>query len=280
MGSFADRLKYEWKRSGIILQLLIINVIVFIPLNLSSNFNWHLTEYMAMPTSPELLIARPWTLITSMFSHESFSHIFYNMLWFYVFGRIFVEVTGFVHWTKISFIYVFGGLVGAAFLLPLFFIFPNWGTYALGASGAVMALALAVGFYSPNYEVNFILIGPVKIKWVVLFVFATSTLIDLADNIGGKVDHLGGALFGMLYGLNLKNGRDLSAWFSRLLSKRNGKRLKVVHTRKTRSDYEYNEYRYEEEKTLDELLDKINRSGYESLSRKEKETLHILSKKK
>jgi membrane associated rhomboid family serine protease len=281
MSAFTEKLRYEWSRSGIILQLLIINLVVFILLNLSANFNWRWIGYFAMPMGWEGLVHRPWTVITSMFSHEDFSHIFYNMIWFYVFGRIFVDVTGFHHWTKITFVYIFGGLLGAVFLTPLFLMFPDFfGSYALGASGAVMSIALAVGFFVPDYKINFMLVGEIKIKWVVAFVFVTSTLIDLSDNVGGKVDHLGGAVFGTIYGLSLRNGRDLSAWFTRLLTKKRGSKLKVVHSRKTRTDYEYAEYRHEEEKTLDELLDKINRSGYESLSRKEKETLHVLSKKK
>ncbi|MBC7865421.1 MAG: rhomboid family intramembrane serine protease [Bacteroidia bacterium] len=280
MSSFADSLRRSWRESGIILQLILLNLLIFILLNFSKNFDLHWVDYMAMPMKPADLASRPWTFITCMFAHEDFGHIFYNMLLLWMVGKIFVFVTGFTHWSKITFLYIAGGALGNIFLYAAALALPEIfnAKYCLGASSGVMAIALAVAFFSPDYRVNLIFIGEVKIKWVVAFLFATSTLLNLSMNTGGKISHLGGAVFGTIFGLQLKHGKDLSAWLTKLFSSKKRSNLKVVHKRGV-SDYEYNEMRHEKEKTLDELLDKINKSGYESLSKKEKETLHVLSKK-
>jgi membrane associated rhomboid family serine protease len=280
VAAFLDKLKHEWTKSGIVLQIVIINLIVFFPLNYSYNFGGSLDEYFALSLNLDTFLHHPWTFISCLFSHREFGHIFFNMIWLWVMGRIFIEITGFTHWTKITFLYLFGGFLGNIFLYCFALIFPRFSGDVLGASDGVMAIAFAIAFYRPNFEVNFFLVGEIKIKWVVAFLFVTSTLIDVSANAGGKISHLGGAVFGMVYGLNLKNARDISAWFTRLFTRTKKSHLKVVHNKKTRTDEEYNNIRYNEESTLNGLLDKINRSGYESLSKKEKETLHILSKRK
>lgn len=282
MSGFLDKAKYEWRRSGIIFQIIVINVLIFIPLNLSRAFDWGLREYLVLPLDPSVFVHHPWTFITCMFSHEDFMHIFSNMIWFYMMGRIFITVTGFEHWTKMTYLYVMGGVVGNIFLFAFSLLLPRLfgATYALGASDGVMAVALAVGFFAPNYVVNLFLVGEVRIKWVVAFLFIISTLVDLSANTGGKVSHLGGAVFGAVYGLRLKRGKDISAWFTRLFSRKSRPvKMKVVHKRAV-SDDEYNELRRDDERVLNDLLDKINKSGYDSLNKKEKETLHLLSRKK
>ena len=158
-------------------------------------------------------------------------------------------------------------------LLPTFGIGGN----LLGASAAVSAVAVVVGIMAPNMPVNLMLIGEVKLKWVVIASFVLSTLIDFSINTGGKISHIGGALFGLFYGLQMKSGKDISLIFSNLF-KRSSK-LKVVH-RQGNSPKDTGNSKSDEEKMLNELLDKINKSGYDSLSRSEKEILHQLSRKK
>lgn len=276
-----EKLKYNWNQSGIIIQIILINILLFIPLNISIFLNLPLREYFILSLDPYKFIYKPWTFVTCLFSHEDFMHILTNMLWFYMMARIFIIVTGFTHWTKISFIYLFGGIVGNLLLIASSFLLPNLlpsSAYVLGASDGVMALSLALAVFCPNYVVNLILIGEVKLKWVVAFLFIMSTMVDLSVNTGGKISHFGGALFGAFYGYRLKNGNDISVWFTNLmkldfLQKR---KLKVVH----RSQPKSNLYQLNEDRILNDLLDKINRSGYESLTKDEKEKLHYLSKKK
>jgi hypothetical protein len=127
--------------------------------------------------------------------------------------------------------------------------------------------------------VNLMFILYIILKWVVLFLFTTATIIDFADNTGGRLAHLGGAVFGLIYALQLKKGNDLSSGFSSFFRRKQKSKLKVVH-KKAASDEAYNKSKADEQRMLDEILDKINRSGYESLSKKDKENLHRLSQKK
>ena len=279
--SSLEKLKYNWSSSGILLQLILINVILFIPLNISASFGGNLVSYFALRLTFSEFIAKPWTFLTCMFSHESLGHIFSNMLLLFMMGRIFLVVTGFTHWTKITFLYLFGGISGNILLLMSKFLFPGMlaANYALGASDGVLAIALAVGIFCPDYIVHLILFGEVRLKWIVAVIFILSTLIDLQVNTGGKISHLGGAAFGIIYGWQLKNRNDLSDWFTALFTsgfKRS--KLKVVHKKNKYSSY--NSYTDNDEQLLNALLDKINKSGYESLKKEEKETLHRLSKKK
>ena len=277
-----ENIKYELKKSGIIVQLILINLIIFLPMNFSKFFFPGLLEYFAMPMEPKIFITKPWTLFTSMFTHVEFGHIFYNMLLFFMMGRIYVYLTNFQRGSNLLFLYIFGGLSGAALTFLFGLLFPQFtGAIAYGASAAVMAITLAAGVYSPNYPVNMILIGEIKLKWVVGFIFLTSTVIDVAVNTGGKVAHLGGSIFGMIYAIQLKNGRDMGAWLGNVFKFKKRSKLKVVHkASKATRDEDYNALKRNDERTLNELLDKINKSGYESLTKGEKETLHQLSKKK
>lgn len=282
MSDFFNNLKYQWKNSGVIFQIIIINAVIFILLNLSSFFEWNLWQYFVLNLSdPSEWLYKPWTFISCMFSHLELGHVFFNMLAFYMFARIFIVVTGFEHWSKITFIYIAGGIVGILFLIGFSFLFPRIsGGYILGASDGVMALMLALGFYAPNYIVNLLFIGEVKLKWVVAFLFVVGTVVDLSVNTGGKISHLGGAVFGALYGIQLKRGNDLSAWFTNLFKKRHRPAKMKVVSKKGYSDSAGSKLRRDDERILNELLDKINKSGYESLNKQEKETLHYLSKKK
>ena len=280
MPELFNRLKYNWKQSGVILQIIIINVLIFIPLNISIFLNAPLRDYFVLSLNPSEFILKPWTFITCLFAHEEFMHILSNMLWFYMMGRIFVVVTGFTHWSKITFIYLFGGLTGNLLLITSSFILPSFlphSAYILGASDGVMAISLALAFFCPDYIVNLIFIGEVRLKWVVAVLFLMSTLVDLSVNTGGKISHFGGALFGAFYGIQLKNGRDISVWFTQLFKFRfqSRSKLKVVH-RAGHSE----KMQHTDELSLNKLLDKINKSGYESLSKSEKEELHYLSKRK
>jgi membrane associated rhomboid family serine protease len=280
MSEFFQKIKYNWNQSGIIIQIILINILLFIPLNISIFLNASLRDYLVLSLNPNEFLIKPWTFITCLFSHEQFMHILSNMLWFYMMGRIFLIVTGFNHWSKISFLYLFGGITGNLLLIASSFLLPELlprSAYVLGASDGVMAISLALAFFCPNFIVNLIFIGEVKLKWVVAFLFVISTMIDLSVNTGGKISHFGGALFGALYGIQLKNGNDISVWFTRLTKFKFEKKskLKVVHKSKSKNE----NYKTKDEQLLNQLLEKINKSGYDSLSKTEKEKLHELSQK-
>jgi hypothetical protein len=142
--------------------------------------------------------------------------------------------------------------------------------YLLGASAAVTAVAVACAVYAPNMPVNVFIFGTFQLKWVVLALFLLNTVIDFSVNTGGKIAHLGGAIFGLAYAWQLRKGNDWMRMFS--LKPRPSAKIRKMQNTQRKADTE--------EKTLNEILDKINRSGYESLSKSEKETLQKIASKK
>jgi len=271
--SFLSNIKSSFKSSAVLTQLIIINAVVFLVLNLTLHLGKvNLALYTSVHSDPIDFLTHIWGLITFMFSHIDLPHVFYNMLWLFFMGQLFNVIIG-SH--RLLYVYIFGGISGALLFFITSLFVPELGGYLIGASASVMAIAVALGFYAPNALVNVFLFGEIRLKWVVAVAFVLFSLIDFSINTGGKISHVGGAIFGMIYGIQLKNRVDIGSWFERLFKKKS--KLKVVHkARMTDEDYNYN--RNVQEKTLDELLDKINKSGYDSLSQKEKETLNKLSK--
>lgn len=276
--SFFNQITQGFKTSGTLAKLLILNISIFLILNLSVHIFrvTFLYENIILYSNGFFgFISHAWGIFTYMFAHIRLGHVFSNLLWLFFMGQIFNAIIG---EKRILFVYIFGGLCGGLFYLVSALVFPQLQGTLEGASASVMAIAVAIGFYAPNMPVNVFLFGEVKLKWVVLGSFVAFSIIDFSVNSGGKISHIGGALFGLIYGHQLKNRKDLGEWFTNLFKPRKKSKLKVVHTsRMTDEDYNYN--KNQQEKTLDELLDKIHKSGYDSLSKKDKETLHRLSKK-
>ena len=276
--SFIKNISQSFKNSGLLFQLIIINSAIFLTLNIIGNVvvlnNSDLYKYVGLPAQLDLFVYHAWALFTYMFTQIDLSHLFFNMLWLYFMGQIFNTIIG--H-QRMLFVYLAGGLSGGILFLLVGNVLPGMGGFMVGSSAAVMAIAVACGFYAPNMIVQLLLFGQVRLKWIVLSAFILSSVIDISINSGGKISHIGGALFGMLFALQLEKGKDMSAWFTKMFNR--SSKLKVVHKQKL-NDEDYNYNKKQEQLILDEILDKINRSGYESLSSKDKETLHRLSKKK
>ncbi len=278
--SFVKYIGNSFRNSGSLIQLIIINAVVFVALNILSESSLVIenTEayYLSVSDVPLLFLYHFWGLFTHMFVHFELGHIFFNLLCLFFMGQIFNLVIG---KERLVFVYIMGGLAGGLLFFITGNILPFQATLLHGASSSIMAIAVSSAFYAPEMPVQLMLFGEARLKWVVLILFILTSVIDIASNSGGKVAHIGGALFGMAFALRYKKGHDLSLRFSRLFSLNTKNRLKVVHKRRI-NDEEYNMNRVEEQRMLDEILDKINRSGYESLSSKDKETLHRLSQKK
>ena len=153
----------------------------------------------------------------------------------------------------------------------------------MGASASVMAIVFAVSFYRKDLEINLFLIGRIKLIYLALFTFVIDLLAITSENAGGHIAHIGGALFGIWFAMRIKEGKDLTVPMNRLLDwvvnlgKRKPK-MKVTHKR-AETDYEYNARKHRESADLDAILDKLKRSGYESLSADEKRQLFDASKK-
>lgn len=292
MESIFTNLKNTFRTGNILAKLIYINVGLFILIRLLGVlfllFNIPgipFLQYLQMPSSPELLMYRPWTVITYMFTHFDFLHILFNMLWLYWFGGLFLT---FFSERQLGGLYLLGGIAGAVLFMLAYNIFPYFQTvasssYLMGASASVMAIVFAVSFYRKDLEINLFLIGRIKLIYLALFTFVIDLLAITSDNAGGHIAHIGGALFGIWFAVRIKEGKDLTGPMNRLLDRvvNLGKRkpkMKVTYKR-AETDYEYNARKHRESADIDAILDKLKRSGYESLSADEKRQLFDASKK-
>lgn len=250
--------------------LLIINISAFLLANilihLSGMSKVSAADFIAtalcVPGKFSEFITHFWTLFTYMFLHVDIWHLISNMLWLWFLGRVFSDLIGN---KKLMFVYIMGGLAGGVtYLITSAAIVPLQYSVLLGASGSVMAIVVAAAVAAPDYKVYPFGI-PLALKWLALISFVLTTVLDLSVNTGGKAAHIGGAIFGLFYAYNLKSGNV----FSRLFSKKS--HLKVAHSRM--KDEDYNAQNINIRKRIDEILDKISRSGYDSLSRDEKDFL-------
>jgi hypothetical protein len=208
------------------------------------------------------------------------------MLWLYWFGMIFIEYIG---QKRLVAVYLLGGISGAIVYVLSFNLFPVFSdqietSIAIGASASVMAVVIAIAAYIPNYSIQLFLFGRIKIVYLALVMFVLTSLMDFPSNSGGKLAHIGGALFGYLYSLNLKKGRDLGKWINSIIDKittlfKPGKKMKVTY-KKPATEYEYNKVKAEHQARINLILDKISKGGYESLTREEKDMLFRESQKK
>ena len=184
--------------------------------------------------------------------------------------------------------YIAGGITGALFFLLAFNVFPVFESIAgvavaLGASASVLAIIIAVATYVPDYTVQLLFIGRVKLKYVAIIFVIIDLLSIPSGNSGGHIAHLGGAAWGFVYALVLRNGTDLYRFFnfSAIVAQKKNKYSTENTTQKRPfSDDEYNDRRKKSQERIDEILDKISKSGYSSLTKEEKELLFKTSKKK
>lgn len=285
-------LKTRLRREGVLGYLLFINIGLFLLIRLFGVILllFNITDdpflkYLQMPSLPELLFQRPWTLITYMFTHFDFLHILFNMLWLYWFGKIFLF---FFQPRQLGGLYVLGGIAGGLLFLLSYNIFPYFrdvsgSSFLMGASASVMAIVFAVSFYRKDYQINLLFIGRVKLIYLALFTFVIDLLAITSQNAGGHLAHIGGALVGIWFAAAYHKGKDLTAPVNRCLdwmvnqTKRKPK-MKVTYKRTT-TDQEYRDHKRQEVAELDQILDKLKHSGYDSLSSEEKRKLFDASKK-
>lgn len=277
--NFLQRIKYNFQQQGVLTQIIVANVAVFLTVNLVGNLS-HLTlvPYLALPLQADLFLFHFWTIFTYMFTHENLGHLFWNMVLFYFMSQIFFTIMG---QKKLLYLYVMSGLAGGALVLLLALIFPaSFGhSLLLGASASVLGVGAVMAVYSPNFRVYLFGVFDMAYKYFFLLTFALSTIIDLSINTGGKIAHVGGVAFGLLYGYFLKRGNDLFEISTPAIKKKSD--LKVVsrnpaYTAGTTSEKKSSS----DEQAMDALLDKISKSGYDSLTKKEKDELFRLSQKK
>lgn len=303
-----DDLKYEITYGGIISKLIFVNVAVFLSVNIFyvisvlSNEDRSVADqqlnqvlsYLMLPLSLKKLMYKPWTLVTHIFTHFKLFHLIFNMLWLYWFGKI---VEDFLGKKRILPLYILGGLFGAALLIASYNIFPGLRSdlpfiQALGASAGVLAIIVAAATIVPDYTVFILFLGPVKIKWIAVFLIVVDLISIPHQNTGGHIAHLGGAIFGFVFIKQLQLGTDLSSPFYRSFTLISSwfsprKNMKPVYRRTTvppKSDVKKrsiaNSRPIDRQEKIDAILDKISQSGYDSLTQEEKSFLFSVSNEK
>ena len=281
--SFTDDLKGVFSRSGNgLMRIILINAIVFLIVNVLdqvfrfSGNGTSLVYWLAIPGNVPLALRHAWTFITYMFLHEGFLHILFNMLWLYWIGKIFVEYAGS---KRLVGVYLLGGISGGILYLLVSLAFPLffYNTFLLGASAGVMAVVIATAVLLPDYIIQLLFFGPVRLKYLALVSFLLTSILDISENTGGKISHIGGALFGLVFMLRYKNGKDLTKpvvnFLDRMQSLFSGRSKIKISYRKKVSDEEYNQNARARQAKIDQILDKISRSGYDALTKEEKDFL-------
>jgi len=241
-------------------------------------------HYFALPANPGDLASRPWTMFSYMFLHINFWHIVFNMLWLFWFGRIFME---YLSSRQLLFTYLAGGLAGGLLYVLAYNIFPVFHTsleasVALGASASVMAIVTAISFFVPNYSIQMLFIGRIRILYLAILLFVFDFIAIPAGNAGGHIAHIGGAFFGYSFSLYLRKTKySYSTGAFTSLLKNIGRvfkpRFKMSATHpysgRPKTDEDYNAEKKLYQKKIDTILEKISRGGYDSLTKEEKDFL-------
>lgn len=254
--------------------LIVINIVVFFitgifgSLQARTPANESVYSYLAVHSYLPTLLSRFWTLATFMFVNTSslLSFIF-GMLWFYWIGQIFED---FVGSKRLLTLYILGGLGGALLFILAYNIFPIYSVSktiatAAGAPACIMAVMVGTAMIAPDYTVFLFFIGAVKLKWVVVVYVILDLLLTTGTNAGAAFTHIGGAGMGFIYVRQLQSGNDWGEWFGKFFKPKPHLRVVSKNQKNTNTKPRQDE--------IDRILDKISSSGYDSLSKQEKETL-------
>lgn len=291
-GSLWGGLKQSFRKGTSLTKLIYLNIGLFLSIKIvhvlfvlggypDASYSIFL-DNLGLPAYWEFVLYKPWTIITYMFTHFSFFHLLFNMLWLYWFGSFFLN-----HFTQreLTGVYLSGGLSGALVYLLCYNLLPFFrtsllSTTAIGASASVMAVVFAVCCYLPQQRIYIFLIGSIKLIHLALFTAVIDLLSIPSANAGGHLAHLGGALFGYLFIVAIRHrinpATGIASFFQKIGRLFSGKPRMQVRYRKPVSqmnDREYNEYKKEKDERINRILDKISKSGYESLTREEKQIL-------
>ena len=287
--------QFFWNKSSLSV-LILINIAVFLLINFLGLGLWLLkistagsgqglslvSIWLGVPASVPGLMAKPWTLITYMFVQEDFLHILFNMMVLYFGGQLF---TNFFNQRKLVTTYFFVGISGALLFIVFYNIFPVFSdalpvSVAIGASASVLSILVAAATYAPNMEVGLVLFGKVKLKYLAIFLVILDVFSIREGNAGGHIAHLGGALWGFIYVTFLTNKLqsfkalrfNYDKFKKSIFGNKRTFRKTYVNQRPIK-DEDYNKLKVEKQQKMDIILDKISKSGYEKLSKEEKEFL-------
>ncbi len=289
--NWQDKLRYRYNLANIVEKLIAINIAMFILTfavntiaflltgnQFSSGF---LTEWFSFPKDLLDFAIRPWSIVTYAFMHAGIFHILSNMIILYFSGQFFLT---FYSPKRLVNFYVLGAIFGALIFSLSYNIFPAFqGTgksYLIGASASVMAVLVGVATKAPNMQVRLLIFGNLKLWWIASFLVVVDFIQIPFGNPGGHLAHLGGALLGYIYTKQLDKGNDIGAWiedsinwFSNFFKTSKSPKMKTVHKSKTKAKSQKSTPNKAKQEKVDQILDKISKSGYDSLTKAEKDFL-------
>ena len=298
--AFIDEIKRTYSQGSMLLRLIFINIGVFVLLHVVAisamlfNAGGDLLQWVELPSNLKMLLSRPWTLVTYMFSHYGLMHILFNMLWLYWLGRIFME---FFSPKQLTGVYLLGGLGGAMLYLLAYNLLPYFAghnAFLIGASASVIAIVVATAVYVPDYKIGLLFIGEVALKWVAIVTVGIAVIGLEGGNFGGNIAHIGGALVGAWFALRIKQGRDitrpLNACIDAVVGLFNGRSFKLPEFKRpkgksqedapSRSTGAHRPDDLVSEEELDIILGKIKVAGYDALTDAEKDKLFKASRRR
>lgn len=295
--SIKDDIKFAFqKQNNAHIQFLLVNLGVFLLINtlrILSSIGQNPVFYsisnfiFSIPPTLENFSSRPWTIITYAFAHEGLGHIFWNMAFLYFIGRVLLDFIGSRRFINI---YMLGGIAGAVLYLLCYNTIPFYlerlPAGMIGASASVNAIAVAAATLAPNFGFRLLFIGEIRLKYIALFFVITSFISVDGGNAGGNIAHLGGAGLGYLFITMLQKGTDLGKPLNLIYNFIGGlfnpsKKVKITYRKESKKQSPSTSSTKKEatsQAEIDAILDKIAESGYESLSKIEKDKLFNASK--
>lgn len=283
-----QEIKDSFKRGSVITRLIYVNIASFVLLRLIEVVSYLIgtpisfIDFFALPAYSGALLHKPWTIITYMFMHNGMLHLLFNMLWLYWMGELFLR---YFTQNQLLGIYFLGGLAGAFSYILLFNISPTLGeklhiVQLVGASASILAIVAAVATYVPNHPIRLMFIGEIKMKHLAIISIVIYALGMSGTNAGGNIAHVGGMLLGFVFIVLLRKGNDLTRWvptavyWLEKVFKSNPK----VRVSYKNANYKQNKPKQTEQVRINDILEKIRKSGYDSLSKEEKELLFRMGK--
>jgi membrane associated rhomboid family serine protease len=271
-------IKHAFNKANVVEKIIYINVALFLITVLFTKFS---IQWLALPTSLSDFLYKPWTIVSYAFIHQRLFHILSNLLVLYYIGNLFLNF-----YTKKQFLnfYFLGMLVGGIVFLLNYYFLNKTGAPLAGASAAVTTIFVAIATKIPRYALHLRFIGSIEL-WVLAAIWVALSILQLAavDN-GGAIAHVSGAVFGFVYAKQLEKGNDIGKWFEKLLNyftyltkPKNNSPLKTVY--KSQKKASTTDVSKTKQRKIDDILDKISKSGYESLTQEEKDFLFRAGKK-
>ena len=276
MTSLNQDIKEKLVRLNVLEKIIVINVFVFVVGVIFKPF----LAWLELPSEFSGFVFKPWTIITYSFVHYGFLHMALNMLWLYFLARMFLNLFS----SKMALnIYFLGAIFGGILYLLFYEFLPKSqiNVPLVGASASVRALLIFLCAYMPNKEVRVITFN-IKLWYIGVAILAIDVLGLLGGNGGGSLAHLGGVFLGYFYAKQLTKGNDIGNGFEKFMDSivnffkfKKKSPLKTVHKNKSKvggyTKADFNEFN--NQKKIDVILDKISKSGYDSLTAEEKDFL-------